>query len=262
MESLTQTAVQDAKPAQLLQPQAPTAPAPQDQKPREASTAAGPAAVKSKSAGESKLPKWFEVFGSAVAEVLFLRNLVVGLGGVIILLLISVVRLANKPPLVIRVDDLREPISIKDLQSDSEATAPEVRNFVDHFTRYLLSWDLYTLGDDLDRAMTMMTPAAAGKMKQYLNGIQVGRQTREDALRTKVIVQEITVDKDSPHVVRVKVRGSRIAQSYEKKELHRETIFEDTLVLRKVDRSQTTPWGLSVEDWQEAIFKTEGGQTP
>jgi hypothetical protein len=257
MESLTQTAVKDAKPAQIVPPQVLIAPAPQNQQPKEAATVAVAAAPKGKSSAESKLPKWFEVFGSAVAEVHFLRNLAVGLGGMILILLISVVRLANKPPLVIRVEDLREPVAVKDLQSDSEATAPEVRNFVDHFTRYLLSWDLYTLGDDLDRAMTMMTPAAGGKMKQYLNGIQVGRQTREDALRTKVIIQEISVDKDSPHVVRVKVRGSRIAQSYEKKELHRETIFEDTVVVRKVDRSQTTPWGLLVEDWQESIFKTE-----
>ena len=101
----------------------------------------------------------------------------------------------------------------------------------------------------------MMTPEAAGRMKRYLDGLNVSQKVKADALRTKVVIAEIAVEKDAPHAVRVKLRGSRIAASYDKKDLRRETIFEDTLVLRKVQRTVATPWGLLVEAWSENVFK-------
>lgn len=206
-------------------------------------------------------PKFFETFGDTVRELVFLRNLSIGLSGAVIVLVIAILKLANKPPVVIRVDDLYRPAAIKDLASNVSVTAPEVRNFAQDFTRDLLGWDLYTLEDDIPRALGMMTPEAAGKMAQYLHNLNVKAQVQQGALRTKVVVQDISVEKDSEHAVRIKVRGSRVAQSYQNKDFHREIVFEDTVVLRKVDRSEATPWGLLVEDWSEAIFKTDG-QTP
>ena len=199
--------------------------------------------------------RYFEVFGDVVAEALFLRNLSILLAALCLILSIGLIRLSHKPPLVVRVDRLSEPAAFAGLGVDAAVTGPEVRNFAEHFTRDLLGWDLYTLDDDINRALGMMTPEAAARMKRRLDGLNVTQKVQADSLRTKVIVAEISVEKDTPHAVRVKVRGSRVASSYDKQDLHRETLFEDTLVARKVERTLLSPWGLLIEEWSENVFR-------
>ena len=199
--------------------------------------------------------RFFEVFGDALTENLFLRNLVIVLGGSCILLCVVVARLAGKPPLVIRVDNIGEPVAFTNMKVQNAVTGPEVRNFAEHFTRYLLAWDLYTQARDIDTAFRMMTPAAAQRMYQKLNAMNAEPFAKEHSVRTKLEVAEISVEKDTPDIVRVKLRGTRTYYSYTDKDFKKETTFEDTFVARKVDRSLTTPWGLLVDDWQESFFK-------
>ena len=199
--------------------------------------------------------RFFEVFGDALTENIFLRNLVIVLGGSCMLLTIAVVRLASTPPLVIRVDNVGEPVAFTNIKVQNAVTGPEVRNFAEHFTRYLLAWDLYTQTRDIDTAFRMMTPTAAQTMYQTLNAMKAEPFTKEHSLRTTIQIAEIEDEKDTPEIVRVKVRGTRTGSSYTDKEFKKETTFEDTFVARKVDRSLKTPWGLLVDDWQESIFK-------
>lgn len=206
-------------------------------------------------ANEPRPRKYFEVFGDALAETIFLRNLTIGLAGACLMLTVALVRLANKPPLVVRVDALHEPVAIPDLEQQAYVTGSEVSNFASHFTRDLMGWDLYSLDEDVNRALAMMTPDAAVRMKQKLDALHATQETKDHSLRTKVLISEISVEKDTPHVVRVKVRGTRVAQSYDDKQYRKETIFEDALLAQKVPRTQKTPWGLLIADWSENIFK-------
>ena len=199
--------------------------------------------------------KYYEVFGDALAETIFLRNVTIALAGACLTLAIALARVAQKPPLVIRVDELHAPAAIADLERQSQVTGPEASNFAAHFTRDALGWDLYSLDDDVNRALAMMTPDAGVRMKQRLDGLHVTQLVKEHSLRTKVVIAEISVEKDTPHVVRLKVRGTRVAQSYADKQYRKETIFEDTLVAQKVSRTEATPWGLLVADWSENIYK-------
>ena len=199
--------------------------------------------------------RFFEVFGDALNENVFLRNLVIILGGGCLLLTIAVARLADKPPLVIRVDNIGEPFAFTNIKVQNAVTGPEVRNFTEHFTRYLLAWDLYTQARDIDTAFRMMTPTAAQKAYQKLNDMNAEPFAKEHSLRTTLQITQIDVEKDTPDIVRVKVRGTRIYSSYTDKEFKKETTFEDTFVAKKVDRTLKTPWGLLVDDWQESIFK-------
>ncbi len=198
---------------------------------------------------------FFEVFGDALTENLFLRNLVIVLGGSCMLLCIVVVRLAGKPPIVIRVDNIGDPLAFTNVKIQNAVTGPEVRNFAEHFTRYLLAWDLYTQTRDIDTAFRMMTPDAAQKTYQKLNAMNADSFTKERSIRTAIRIAEIDVEKDTPEIVRVKLRGTRFYSSYTDKDFKKEITFEDTFVARKVDRSLKTPWGLLVDDWQESIFK-------
>jgi type IV secretory pathway TrbF-like protein len=159
------------------------------------------------------------------------------------------------PPLVIRVDNIGDPLAFTNVKVQNAVTGPEVRNFAEHFTRYLLAWDLYTQTRDIDTAFRMMTPAAAQKTYQKLNAMNAESFAKEHSLRTAIQIAEIDVEKDTPEIVRVKLRGTRTYSSYTDKDFKKETTFEDTFVARKVDRSLKTPWGLLVDDWQESIFR-------
>lgn len=221
-------------------------------KPRQNGSAAGVPP-----APQSSMPerRFFEVFGDTIMENQFLRNLTIVLAGACLILTFALQRAINKPTLVIRVDNASEPAVIRNAAQEAAVTAPEVRNFTEHFTRNLLAWDLYSLDEDIDRALAMMTPDAAVKMKNRLDGLNVTAKVKENSLRTKVLITEISVEKDSRKAIAVKVRGSRLAESYLKTDYRKETVFEDFLVLSKVQRSLETPWGLLVEDWRESIFK-------
>src|SRR5271156_1501061 len=105
---------------------------------------ASPAAKPSSSPEGLTGRRFFEVFGDALTENLFLRNLVIVLGGSCMLLCVVVVRLSGQPPLVIRVDNSGDPLAFTNVKVQNAVTGPEVRNFAEHFTRYLLAWDLYT----------------------------------------------------------------------------------------------------------------------
>ena len=199
--------------------------------------------------------RFFEVFGDALTENLFLRNLAIVLGGSCLLLAVIIAWLADKPPLVIRVDNIGDPAVSANVKVQNAVTGPEVRNFAEHFTRYLLAWDLYTQTRDIDTAFRMMTPSAAQTMCQKLNAMRAEPFAKEHAVRTTIQIAEIAVEKDTPEIVRVKVRGTRSCSSYVDKDFKKETTFEDTFVARKVERSLKTPWGLLVDDWQESIFK-------
>ena len=203
-----------------------------------------------------KAPRYFEVFGDALVETIFLRNAVVLLGGISLVLCVGLVRLSFRPPLVIRVDNIGDPVAFTNTPIQNSVTAPEVRNFADHFTRYLLGWDLYTVDHDVDRALAMMTERAAQKMVHTLDAMGASTFTKGQSVRTSIELAEIVVDKETPDMVRVKLRGTRTYASYSDKELKKETTFEDTFIARKVARSAKTPWGLLVDDWQESIFKS------
>ena len=198
--------------------------------------------------------RYFEVFGDSLTENVFLRNFTLALVAACLLLTIAVVRLADKPPLVIRVDNIGDPLTFTNVKVQNAVTAPEVRNFAEHFTRDLLAWDLYTQTRDIDAALRMMTPTAAQKMIPKLDAMKAEPFVKEHSARTSIQIAEISVEKDTPEIVRVKLRGTRTYSSYTDKDFKKETTFEDAFVARKVDRS-TSPWGLLVDDWQESIFR-------
>ena len=204
--------------------------------------------------------RFYEVFGDSLAENLFLRNLTVALVGACFIETIGLLRLSSKPPMVIRVDNIGEPVAYDNVKVQNAVTGPEVRNFAEHFTKNLLAWDFYSLTDDINRGLHMMTQPAAMKMIERLDGMKAEPFTKANTLRTTVNISQISVEKDAPSMVRVKVRGTRVYISYNNPNFHQETTFEDTFVAQKVDRTLKTPWGLLVDDFQESIFKET--QTP
>lgn len=199
--------------------------------------------------------KFFEVFGDSVAENEFLRNLVVILTGCCLCLVLAVLFVERRPPLVIRVDNLGEPVFFTDAAANNAATPPEIKNFAKFYTQYLLGWDAYTFADDEKHVVEMSTPHAVQEINDALTAMHSRDYITTNKVRTQISLTDVIIDKDTPAAVRIIVRGTRTLHSYADPAFDRDISFEDTIIALKVARSQTTPWGLLVDDWSEKIFK-------
>lgn len=199
--------------------------------------------------------RYFEVFGDALNENAFLKNLIVLLAGMVIFLIVVVAKVLNRPPLIIRVDELQKPTVISEWEGQTAVTSPEIRNFTRIFLKGFLSWDIYTYDDNFKSVFTMMTPLAQKKLNSYLEEKGVVEQINKERLKTTLTISEIAVVEDTQSVVVIKAKGTRVLRSYDKPEMQQEIIFEDTLTLRKVSRTNNTPWGLLLDDWSESLFK-------
>lgn len=199
--------------------------------------------------------KYFEVFGDTLGQLNFFKTLSLCLAALSIFLTILLRVSMRKTPVVIRVDQLGQAQGIQDASSSLAVSAPELSNFSQTFLQYFSGWNVYTYEEDFHRAFKMMTMNLRGKMNDYLNSNHVAENIRQDKLKVKVNISEITVEKDAPGTVILKVTGVREMRSYEKQDLQKEIIFEDTLTLQKVQRTMETPWGLLVENWSESLFK-------
>jgi hypothetical protein len=201
--------------------------------------------------------KYFEVFGDALSQVRFLQ------GATTCLIFLALYQAANtafllrRPPLVIRVDRLGEAVAVKPGATETAVSGPEVRNFVEHFLRYFTAHNAFTYDDDFKRAFSMMTPTCQRKLDERLSAERVVENIKGEQRKTILKIASLMVENDTSQHLVLKVRGSRVIESYSNPELRRQMIFEDSLVLAQIPRSEASPWGLLVEDWSESIFKNE-----
>ena len=203
----------------------------------------------------TKKRKYFEVFGDSLNELTFLRKITLFLIMIVIFQTVIIVRSINKNPLVIRVDALGNANAYKDVDFTQTISPAEVSNFTQYFLQYFTAHNFYTYDEDFTRAFKMMTPNAQRKLNNELTKNQTVDKIKKFQLKTKLIISEINIEKDSPEYINLRVRGTRDIQSYENLDLYKEEIFEDKIVLKKITRSEKTPWGLLVDNFNEELFK-------
>jgi len=209
------------------------------------------------SSGVQAPRKYFEVFGDTLAELRFFKTLTICLTALAIYLTVVVANLAKRPPLVIRVDEVGRAEAVKDYRAAAGVSAPEISNFTQHFLQYFTAWNAYTFDEDFERAFRMMTRECQQKMNDYLASNRIPDQIKNGQLKVKLNITEIAVEKDTPEFVSLKVRGNRLVESYRPDEPAREVVFEDRLMLSKVRRTESAPWGLLVNEWAESLFKNQ-----
>lgn len=203
----------------------------------------------------TKKRKYFEVFGDSLNELTFLRKITLFLIMVVIFQTIIIVKSINKKPLVIRVDSLGNANAYKDIESVQAVSPAEVSNFTQYFLQYFTAHNFYTYDEDFTRAFKMMAPNAQRKLNNELIKNKTVNKIKTAQLKTKLTISEINIEKDSPEYINLRVRGTRDIQSYENLDLYKEEIFEDKMVLKKIKRSEKTPWGLLVDNFSEELFK-------
>jgi len=205
---------------------------------------------------ETRKPrKYFEVFGDAINQLNLFKTLTVGLLMLCIFLVIIVRKSINKMPLVIRVDLLGNAETAKYNKSILAVSPAEISNFTQYFTQYFSAHNFYTYDEDFTKAFKMMTEDCQRKLNDYLTIKNVMNNIKSNQEKTKLTITEIRTVKDSPEYVNLKVKGNREIRSYQNADFYREEIFEAELSIKKVDRSEKTPWGLLVDSWSESLYK-------
>jgi type IV secretory pathway TrbF-like protein len=199
--------------------------------------------------------KYFEVFGDTLAATRVYQAIIFSLVMGILMLILLLERQLRRPPLVIRVDSLGRADSVNKMDSTQRASPPEITNFTHYFLHHFTAWDVNIFDEEFERSFGMMTQACRQKMNNYLTMNRIPETIKRDKMKVDLNITEIIISKDTPDFVTLKVKGYREIKSYESVDVHREVIFEDTIVLKRVPRTEKTPWGLLVEDWAESLFK-------
>lgn len=204
---------------------------------------------------ETPTRKYYEYFSDSLSSIQASRLREYTYWFVIIMLLVMLSRSLNKPPLVIRVDSLGNAQAFTNVPSLQNVTPAEIANFTQYFLQYFTAHNFYTYDDDFTRAFKMMTPAATQKLNDYLGVHEIVDTIKSNQFRTKLTITDITTIKDSAAYINLKVKGTREIRSYQNAAYYREEYFEDELSIKKVDRTEATPWGLLVDSWSEALYK-------
>ena len=101
----------------------------------------------------------------------------------------------------------------------------------------------------------MITDECSKKLNNYLTENQIEEYITKNQIQTEMNINSISVIEDGVNYIRLKIRGTRDETSYSDPSFYREIIFEDSLVLEKVLRTEKNPWGLIVDDWDEKVYK-------
>jgi type IV secretory pathway TrbF-like protein len=162
---------------------------------------------------------------------------------------------ARRPPVVIRVDGSGQAIALAGIDREPPVGEAEVRNFLALFERFFIELNAYTYDADLRLAFTMMTPEFQSKANDLLKRDNTVENLKANQTKTTLFLTELRVVRDTPQVFECKVKGYRQVASYKSDAAVGEVVFEHDVVLRKVPRSQQSPYGILVEDFHESVFK-------
>ena len=104
-----------------------------------------------------KTRKYFEAFGDLEEEIRFLRILPLWLGFGFIAILLLFYQYGNRPPVVIRVDEVKGTQVIEDLNQNNAPASFEMTSFAKRFVMRYTAYNSYTISRDLAEAMNQMS---------------------------------------------------------------------------------------------------------
>jgi hypothetical protein len=200
---------------------------------------------------------YFEVYGDYLDMYQSLRRISMGLLAVNVLLLLLLNHSLRKPPLIIRVSDVGEATPIKDLSESSRITKPEVLNFVKLFMKFFLERNHYTWKDNLVEAGLMMTADYRNRANKEIDFDKEIASLEANKLTSKLKFSDIEITRETPDALLVSLKGWRQITSYDDPAYLKETVFAAELGLKKVPRSEATPYGLLVDSYKQRDFKDE-----
>ncbi len=200
-------------------------------------------------------PAYYEVWGGleSANKALWIA---LWLAVTVALLAMTLLRVqSRRPPVVIKVDGAGQSVALTGTDRQPPVGEAEVKNFLAIFERFFVELNAYTYAADLRLAFTMMTPEFQSKANDLLKRENIIEGLKTNQTKTTLFLTELRVLRDTPEVFECKVKGYRQIGSYKSDAAAGEVVFEHDIVLRKVPRSQQSPYGILVEDFHESVFK-------
>lgn len=182
----------------------------------------------------------------------FLLSLLV----ICILLIISVVFVAKKPPLVIKIDKLGHTEVVKNYSFETKLTTREdVKNFVSIFLKNYVGLRSDLVIAQFEKSLNMMTDTFAKNHLRSLKENNTIQMIQAAGVRNDVIIHKIDYEM-AGDLVYANTRGTLQTKPIDQiNAVPQSKILNADLVLQKVSRAPKYPYGLLLKDIKLAINK-------
>ncbi len=207
---------------------------------------------------------YYEVFGDTVTLLNTFKVVAMILLLIILFQAFLILKAQEKLPLVIPVNSLGRARAIEHYETTESRDEIQIQAFVREFMEVYTAYDSKFVEHNFAKALNYMHSEFQKRAQQELMRSDPGDPDHESLLEklraqkiySKLEIQEIRVEKDSPQWVKVWVAGIRRVFSYlDSSYPPTETIFNAYITLAKVPRTKTEPYGLLVYDYREHLVK-------
>ena len=205
-----------------------------------------------------------EIHSYVASTLTVVRWLLFFLIGVIFIMVFAYARMASRPPLVIRVDDIGNAQAITDYGINNAVTDVEVGAFAKDFVKSIVEINSYTVTKDLARALNMMTRQFRDAHRKKLQEGQYVAKIKKANIQRELKIERLAITSRLDEGYELDVRGilstSPLGDDTAPKDRYG---LMGQLYIVKTPRGEFTPHGLLVSNfhWREVpleeIIKTE-----
>lgn len=199
--------------------------------------------------------RYFEIWGDIETQNRTLKVLLLAQLFLLFLSLVFSFLVGLKPPAVIRVSEVGEAEVIRGLKNNNAVSEVEIIHFAKNFLKEYTSYNAYTITEDLQEALNMMTGRYQKAAQKEMLESGLAGQIKEGELYAKVTIREAKIEKNQNDFAIVSVLGVRKIMSYKLGNFKEESLFKADVTLKKVSRTLDIPYGLLVEDYREVLVK-------
>lgn len=207
---------------------------------------------------------YYEVFGDTVTLLNTFKIVTVMLALIILFQAFLILKAHEKPPIVIPVDSLGRARAVEDYETSDKRDEIQIQAFVREFVEAYTAWDSKFAEKNFAKALNFMHSEFQRRSQQELmradpQDPEFGNlleKLKAQKIYSKLEIQDIRIEKDSPAWVKVWAAGIRRVFSYlDGGYPPAETIFNAYITIAKVPRTKTEPYGLLVYDYREHLVK-------
>ena len=207
---------------------------------------------------------YYEVFGDTVTLLNTFKVVVTFLMAIILFQAFLIMKGQQKQPIVIPVDSLGHARAVEDYETSNKRDEIQIQMFVKEFMETYTAWDSKFVEYNFAKALNYMHSEFQKRAQQEMmqaspddpDHRSLIKRLEEQKIYSKIEIQEVRVEKDSPAWVKLWVAGIRRVFSYlDSSHPPQETIFNAYITLAKVPRTKSEPYGLLVYDYREHLVK-------
>ncbi len=158
-----------------------------------------------------------------------------------------------KPPVVIRENAEGQIQVIKNLIYNDRITPLEINAFSKLFLRRYLAYSSYGITNQLDRSLRMMTRSFEKNNIAAIEKDNTVQGVEKKQIHSELKIKKIKITKVESGYIYLKVYGNIIRKYYDSKKKKIET-FRGDLVLKKVKRTPSRPYGLAAANYSQIIL--------